>query len=363
MIPDVYHELGARLNEFAYKVPLLDDYLLILQEVFTPEEARIAINLPGRPARLSVLSEQMQMAEAELSEILERMAHKGSVFTLERDGHTEYCAIPFVPGIVEFQLMRAEGSPREKKLATMLEAFEEKMAPFMTPEMVEQFQEMIGDPFARVIPIQEEMQSVTEIYPYEKISEFIDREDFFAAAKCYCRHHTDLMGRECEAKGVPEYSCMSFGDVARFVVKHGYGKEITQDEARTILDECEKAGLVHCTNNVSDMMTFICNCCGCCCGIFRMLVKYQNPKAVALANFVVQASVEDCSGCGDCLERCQVQALTLEDDVVAIDASRCIGCGLCSTTCPTGCLELVRRAPVVEPGSATDPFVGILEGG
>jgi electron transport complex protein RnfB len=362
MIPEVYYELGARLNEFAYKVPLLDDYLLILQEVFTPEEARIAIQLPGRPAPLSELAAKIGMAESGLSEILERMAHKGTVFTCDREGQTEYCAIPFVPGIVEFQLMRAEGSPREKKLAAMLEAFEEKMAPFMTPEMVEQFQEMIGDPFARVIPIQEEVQSVTEIHPYEKISEFIDKEDFFAAAKCYCRHHTDLMGRECKAKGVPEYSCMSFGDVARFVVKHGYGKKITREEARRILDECEKAGLVHCTNNVSNMMTFICNCCGCCCGILRMLVKYQNPRAVAQANFVVQATVEDCTGCGDCLERCQVRALTLDNEVVQIDSSRCIGCGLCSTTCPTGCLALVRRETIVEPRLAGDPFVGILEG-
>lgn len=362
MIPEIYYQLAARLNEFAYKVPLLDDYLLILQEIFTPEEARVAIGLPGRPAPLSELSEKVQMTEDKLSVILDRMAQKGTVFTRDKDGETEYCAIPFVPGIVEFQLMRAEGSPREKKLAAMLEAFEKTMAPFMTPEMVEQFQEVVGDPFARVIPVQEEVRSLPEVFPYEKISEFIDREEFFAAAKCYCRHHADLMGRPCKTTGVPEYSCMSFGDVARFVVKHGYGKEITREEARRILDGCEKAGLVHCTNNVSDMMTFICNCCGCCCGIFRMLVKYQNPRAVAQANFVVQATVEDCSGCGDCLERCQVEALTLENEVVQIDASRCIGCGLCSTTCPTDCLHLVRREVIVEPGVAKDPFIGILQG-
>jgi Fe-S-cluster-containing hydrogenase component 2 len=109
-------------------------------------------------------------------------------------------------------------------------------------------------------------------------------------------------------------------------------------------------------------MTFVCNCCGCCCGIFRMLVKHRNPRAVAQANFVVQATAEDCSGCGDCLERCQVQALSIANEVVRIESSRCIGCGLCSTTCPTGCLELVRRETVVAPGSATDPFIGILQG-
>ena len=362
MIPEIYYELGARLNRFSQKMPLVDDYLLILQEIFTPEEASLAIRLPAQPAALSELSGRTGMPEQVLGAILERMARKGTVFSLERDGRTEYSAIPFVPGIAEFQLMRGEGSDREKKFAALFEEFEKKMSALLTPEMMGQLEGMTGSPFARVIPVEEEVCSISQIFPYEKVCQLIEQEDCFAVAKCYCRHHADLMGRPCKVKGVPEVGCMSFGDVARFVVKRGFGREASREEARQILDGCEKAGLVHCTNNVSNLMTFICNCCGCCCGILRMVVKYNHPRALAQSNFFVQARPEDCSGCGDCVERCQVQALALEDLTVRVDSSRCIGCGVCSTGCPTGALQLVRKDVMIEPVRASDPFVGILEG-
>jgi len=289
------------------------------------------------------------------------MAHKGLLWSLDRDGQTEYCAIPFLPGIVEFQLMRAKSSPYEKKLVGMLDEFEEKMAAFtafMTPEMLEQAQDLMPEPVFRVIPIQQEVKSASEIFPYEKVLELIEKEDFFAAAKCYCRHHAHIMDRDCKVENIPEYSCMSFGNVARFVVKYGFGKEITREEARETLNKCEEAGLVHCTNNVSDMMTFICNCCGCCCGIMRFVLKYQNPGIVSNANFILQANEEDCTGCEECLERCQVQALSMEDDLIRVDESTCIGCGLCVSSCPTECLQLVRREEIIEPSPARDAFIG-----
>ena len=52
-----------------------------------------------------------------------------------------------------------------------------------------------------------------------------------------------------------------------------------------------------------------------------------------------------CGGCGVCVDRCQMDALTLEDDRVVLNSTRCIGCGLCVSTCPTGSLTLVRKPP------------------
>lgn len=363
MIDDIYFQVGARLNRFPQKMPLVDEYLRILQEIFTPEEAAIAIRLPAQPAPLTDLCERVGMGERELRAVLERMAEKGTVFSIEREGRTRYSVVPFVPGIAEFQLMRADGSARERTFAVLFEEFEKKMTSLMTPETMQQLGGMEGKPFARVIPVEEEARSVTEILPYEIASAFLERENFFAVAKCYCRHHADLMGRPCKVTNAPEFGCMSFGDVARFVVHRGFGKEVSREEARRILDGCEKAGLVHCTNNVSDMMTFICNCCGCCCGILRLLVKYRYPLALARSNFIVQAARDACSGCGDCMNVCQVHALALREGTVCLDVDRCIGCGLCCASCPTGCLSLVRRKEIVVPGRATDPFIGVLEDG
>jgi ferredoxin len=52
---------------------------------------------------------------------------------------------------------------------------------------------------------------------------------------------------------------------------------------------------------------------------------------------------EQCMGCGDCIDRCQMEALSMQDDIVARDADRCIGCGLCISVCPTSAMRMEPR--------------------
>jgi Na+-translocating ferredoxin:NAD+ oxidoreductase subunit B len=60
--------------------------------------------------------------------------------------------------------------------------------------------------------------------------------------------------------------------------------------------------------------------------------------------FYVESDLEKCEGCGECLNRCPMDALEiLADGCAHPDHNRCIGCGLCVTTCPTGALSLTRK--------------------
>lgn len=47
-----------------------------------------------------------------------------------------------------------------------------------------------------------------------------------------------------------------------------------------------------------------------------------------------------CKGCGDCLEYCAQQALSIDDDKARIDPAKCIGCGECIIVCPNRAIQI-----------------------
>ena len=61
-----------------------------------------------------------------------------------------------------------------------------------------------------------------------------------------------------------------------------------------------------------------------------------------------------CTGCGDCVAVCAVQALTLENEVVRISKEECIDCGACIYECATGALSFEERPAARRPSAAKD---------
>ena len=54
--------------------------------------------------------------------------------------------------------------------------------------------------------------------------------------------------------------------------------------------------------------------------------------------------------CGECVERCPVNAIKIANDLACVNESICLGCGNCVTECPTESLSMVRisnKQPVV----------------
>jgi len=44
--------------------------------------------------------------------------------------------------------------------------------------------------------------------------------------------------------------------------------------------------------------------------------------------------LEDCIGCGICVEECPVDVISMEDEKAKIDMDNCIRCGICHDVCP-----------------------------
>lgn len=362
MEQDVYFQLGERLNQYPVKMLLVEPFLNILREIYTDEEARLGAQFPVGLYTAQELAQKLNRPEKPLTEMLEKMADKGTVFVKKaQDGQSRYALTPFVPGVVEFQLMRGTDTPRDRKFAKMIESFMEgdmaelARAAFRDPETAKQ---LIPVPPARTITVEQGLPPGTQVHSFEKLSQLVEQETSFAAAKCYCRHHAYLVGKPCKVSGIPEYSCLAFGAAADYVAERRFGKKITKEEAYQILEATEKAGLVHNTSNLRDSTVFVCNCCGCCCGFLKSMEWMGTNAMLSFSNFRVQADTAECVGCGDCVERCQVEALRLVDDVVSADESKCLGCGNCVSACPTNCLTMVRRAEQIPPDAGNT--LGIL---
>lgn len=362
MEQDVYFQLGERLNQYQVKLLLVEPFLKILREIYTEEEARLGAAFPMGAHTASQLAQVLGREEKTLTELLERMADKGTVFvTRGEDGQKRYALTAFVPGVVEFQLMRGTDTPRDRRFAKMLEEFMEgdmaqlARAAFQDPEMARQ---LIPVPPARTVTVEKDLPQDVQIHTFESLRHLVEQEQSFAAAKCYCRHHAYLVGKPCKVPGIPEYSCLIFGKTADYVVERGFGKKISKEEVYRILEATEKAGLVHNTSNLIDSTVFVCNCCGCCCGFLKSMQLTGTNAMLAFSNFRVQADTAECVGCGDCIERCQVGALSLVDERISPDESKCLGCGNCVSACPTKCLTMVRRSEQIPP-AASNALAGL----
>ncbi|WP_094228206.1 4Fe-4S binding protein [Methanolobus psychrotolerans] len=50
---------------------------------------------------------------------------------------------------------------------------------------------------------------------------------------------------------------------------------------------------------------------------------------------------ELCTGCGQCVETCPVEAISLDnEDIAIVDSELCVDCGQCVDVCPVEAISL-----------------------
>jgi len=317
------------------------EFFALVDYLFSPEEAELAVVMPVMPASADEIAGKAGKEAATVRLQLERMADKGLVYTFDKNSLRFYSLLPLLPGVFEMQFLSGDVSERAVRLAHLFDDYFHALDRYSSDTKLAP----VPFPVARVISVEKEIPATFEIHTYDKVSEYIDKAEYIAVGTCYCRHHGELMGRPCTK---PKDVCMGFGPDARYMADRKFGRLITKEEAREILRRSEEAGLVHCSSNMSKYIQFVCNCCTCHCGILQSMKKYNMKGAAAMSGFITSVDAESCITCGDCVERCPMEALTIEDDRLLFDNNKCIGCGLCSSACPTGSLKLVSRtnAPI-----------------
>jgi len=334
MATDVYARLARHLDDLPAGFPATASGVeqRILRRLFTPEEAELALKLSLLEEEPRVIARRAGLPVDECVRRLEEMAHKGLIYRTQAEGKpARYMAIQFAIGIWEFQVNRLDDG--------LVQDFDEYLPDYAS------FDTWKKAPQLRTIPVGESVNAELTVLPYERAEEIVRRHDRLAVAPCICRREQRMVGHGCDK---PLETCLVFGGAADFYLHNGLARAISQEEALDILKLADESGLVLQPGN-SKGASNICTCCGCCCGVLRTLKRHPAPASLVSSPFVAAADPATCQGCGVCLDRCQMDALRLEDDRVVLNADRCIGCGLCVSTCPSGALQLARKPETAQP--------------
>jgi len=344
MNDDVYVKLAKVLDTHPSGFPSTEDGLEIkvLKEIFTHEQADLFCDLKIRFETAEEIAERTGRPLKGLEELLLSMLERGQIGFEQRENSMAYKMVPFAVGIFEYQLPRLY-----PKLAELLNEYNT----VFTPQFIQR-----KPHFLQVVPIEEEILTKQEALPYERISAIVEKGQSFAVMECVCKKTMRVIGKGCNHQ---LEVCLIISQQPRAFENFPIGRSITKEAACEVLKNAEEDALVHMIDNIANDHTFICNCCGCCCGVLKNINKFGILDAIN-THYYAEIDAEKCETCGTCAdERCQVNAIEEGEDSYRVIREKCIGCGLCAQTCPAEAIRLVRKLSgeqVIPPKNEADWF-------
>lgn len=324
---DAFLKLSKHLDNLPAGFPATDSgvELRILKRLFSAREAEIAVGLTMKPEPVAVIADRLDLDESDLKPILESMSKKGLIFRMQKKGETLFMAAQFIVGIWEYHVNDLDEA--------LIKDVNEYIPHLMKKRWAKQKTKQL-----RVIPVSKSISAEMSIMPYEAAEDIIKKQSKILVAPCICRKEHKMVGKGCDR---PMEACLIFGSAAYYYHENGLGRFISQTEALDLLNQGQEAGLVLQPGNAQKTSN-ICMCCGCCCQILKNLKTLENPSKASCSNYLATINDEDCTACGTCVERCQMDAIAL-DDVALIDDTQCIGCGLCVPACESEAIQLREK--------------------
>jgi len=358
-----YHLLQQRLDRSLTGAPESPVFMKILKLLFSPEEAEFASRIPMRPIPLDLLSRKLNIGQVELGDKMTDMAQRGLVVDLEHDGQHYFMLAPVVIGFFEFTFMRSRDNLPMAELAHLFDEYIDSKEDGRFAHSVFQGQTQLGRSLVReeALPQADHI----EVLDWERASHIVGSASAAGVSLCPCRHKASHLGTACER---PEQACLTFNYAAEAMIRSGIAQPITTGEAMGILEKCKEAGLAQTGDNIQRKVTYICNCCGCCCGMIQAIKTFDLRNAIVTSNWICEVDLSRCKGCGNCSKVCPVQAIEIAQDGeeekrrkwAVCELTLCLGCGVCYSACKLGAITMKpRERRVFTPETLFDRIVSM----
>ena len=350
----IYRNLQIHLDKETLGFPTTPSGsdIRLLKSLFPPDQAEMVTLLTHRFESLDEIkprAEKMGKSMEEVERVLELAASRGMIGPKEVEGVKKYRLIPLFIGFGEAGSFH--GTPE----------FRDAIQEYLTDGPYWQAFLTSAVPQMRTIPIDQSVSEERRIASYDEVRHIIETTaDPIAVLPCVCRVAAAKNGNPCKATS-RENTCMLFHEKAVHAVNLGPGQEVSKEEALEILRKNGEEGLVLQPSN-TEVPNFICSCCGCCCGLLQLQKAVPNPVDYWATNFQAAVDVDLCTGCGDCVERCPVNAMQFEDEktIAFVDLTRCLGCGVCTTDCPVDAISLHNREKQTVPPMDTEELFEVI---
>jgi ferredoxin len=356
-----YQRLADRLNRFPQGAPTSELLFRILGMLFSEDEARLVALLPIKPFTAKTAASLWKKPEAETRTILDTLAGRGILLDTEQEDESTYVLPPPMAGFFEFSLMRIRGDIDQRLLAELFNQYLNVEEDFIKA-LFTQGETQLGRVFVQEAALPVELAAA--VLDYERATEVVRTATHRAVGTCYCRHKMSHLGRACSA---PLDICMTFNATAESLIRHDIARQIDVAEGLALIDQARAANLVQFGENVRERVSFVCNCCGCCCEAMLAAKRFGLLHPVHTTNYLPVLDDELCNGCGSCVDVCPVTALSLvsandphkkKRRLARLDENACLGCGVCVRNCSKNAIRLVARPQrVITPVNSTHRIV------